>query len=223
MIRNILSIVATPIGNLTDLSPRAREVLASVDLVLCEDTRVTKKLLDAFEIHTPVDSLHQHTTQKDIDDLVVRLTNGENMAYVSDAGTPGISDPGGKFVAEAVKRGVRVTPIPGASASLAALSVCGFPSDTFTFLGFAPNKKGRNTFFEQVAGIEHTVVLYESKHRILKTLAQLPQDRLMMVGRELTKLHETLYRGVASEILTQLDQTSQKGEFVIVLAPKKWN
>lgn len=219
---NKLYIVATPIGNLKDLSPRAVEVLSTVSVIYCEDTRVTKKLLDAYKIETPTLSLHQHSSDSEVVKAVKRIVDGEPAVYVSDAGTPGISDPGGKLVAVAVKEDIDISPIPGPSASIAALSVCGFPADTFTFLGFPPNKKGRNKFFEKLSNIEHTVVLYESKHRILKTLAELPQDRRIMLGRELTKMHETLYRGNAPEVLAKLELTSQKGEFVIVLAPKNW-
>ena len=219
----ILYIVATPIGNLQDLSPRAREVLASADFVLCEDTRVTGKLLKAFEIEAELSSLHQHSSDSDIAKAVDQLKAGAKLAYVSDAGTPGISDPGGKLVAAAVEAGIDVSPIAGPSALITAMSVTGFPTDKFTFLGFPPNKKGRNTYFKALADIEHTVGLYESKHRILKTLAELPQDRILLLARELTKMHETLYRGTAPEVLAQLEETSQKGEFVIILAPKNWN
>ena len=182
---------------------------------------MTGKLLTTYGIKTPTQTFHQHT--KDPQTLLVHLDKKcTNIAYVSDAGTPGISDPGGKLVAAAVQIGMEVTAIPGPSAVATALSVCGFPTDRFTFMGFPPNKKGRNSYFKSIDDLQHTVALYESKHRIIKTLEQLPQDRHMMLGRELTKMHETMYRGKAPEVINQLNETSQKGEFVIVLAPKQW-
>ena len=218
-----LYIVGTPIGNIQDLSLRAREVLESVDGVICEDTRVTRKLLDRLEINASTRSIHQHSTEKEIQRITQELQEGRSFAYVSDAGTPNVSDPGGKLVAMAADQNAHILTIPGPSAVMAALQVCGFPADEFTFLGFPPHKKGRKTFFENVTGISHTVVLFESKHRIEKTLSELPQERKMMLGRELTKMHESLYRGIAPEILEKLKNDSQKGEFVIVLAPKNWN
>lgn len=215
-----LYVVATPIGNLEDLSGRARDILSRVDLILCEDTRVTAKLLNAIDSTVPRESFHQHSTDAKRSKIVERLTAGETMALVSDAGTPGISDPGGKLVADAVKAGIDVVPIPGPSAAIALLSVSGFPTDTFTFLGFPPQKKGRAKFFEGVANISHVVVFYESKHRIEKTLSELPTDRNLIVGRELTKLHETIYRGTADEVIQQLSTSSSKGEFTIIVGPK---
>ncbi|MDO8624646.1 MAG: ribosomal RNA small subunit methyltransferase I, partial [Candidatus Diapherotrites archaeon] len=154
--------------------------------------------------------------------VVAMLAEGKRVCYVSDAGTPGVSDPGGKLVAAATRAGYGVVPIPGPSAMTAALSVAGFPTEPMTFVGFPPHKKGRKTFFAETAGRSDAVVLYESTHRIMKTLAELPQDRVAFVGRELTKLHETHYRGTVREIIAQLEQTSTKGEFVIVLAPTFW-
>jgi 16S rRNA (cytidine1402-2'-O)-methyltransferase len=219
--KGTLYVVGTPIGNLSDTTQRARDILSRVDLILCEDTRVTAKLLARLEIQNSTESLHQHTDEKKFIKISDRLKSGENIALVSDAGTPNISDPGGKFVEFLVGQHVDIIPIPGASALTAALSVCGFPADKFTFLGFPPHKKGRNGYFDHLTRIEHTIVLYESKHRIIKTLEQLPQDRKLMVGREITKMHETLYRGTASEIIELLEKSSTKGEFVIVLAPSK--
>lgn len=216
-----LYVVATPIGNLEDISGRARDILSRVDLILCEDTRVTAKLLNAIESTVPRESFHQHSTDAKRAKIVERLTNSEAMALVSDAGTPGISDPGGKLVADAIAAGIDVIPIPGPSAAVALLSVSGFPTDTFTFLGFPPQKKGRGKFFDNIATIEHVVVFYESKHRIGKTLAELPENRHLVVGRELTKLHETIYRGTAQEVLEQLATSSSKGEFTIVVGPKQ--
>lgn len=217
-----LYIVGTPIGNISDLSERAKTVLQEADIVICEDTRVTQKLMQRIDADAKLLSIHQHSDDASIDHVLDMILDGHTAAYVSDAGTPNISDPGGKLVSHAVKRDVSIIPIPGPSAITTALSVCGFPADRFTFLGFAPHKKGRQSFFQDIDSIDHTVVLYESKHRIQKALAALPQDRQAMVARELTKMHETLYRGTIEEITQQLENSSQKGEFVIILAPKNW-
>ncbi|MBI1908002.1 16S rRNA (cytidine(1402)-2'-O)-methyltransferase [Candidatus Uhrbacteria bacterium] len=217
-----LFVVATPIGNLADLASRAAETLRTSDVVCAEDTRVTAKLLASIDAHPKVMALHQHSGDAAIGRVLEFLAEGKSVSLVTDAGTPGISDPGGELVARAAEAGFTVTPIPGPSAVIAALSVCGFPADRFSFFAFPPHKKGRATFFREVAEREETVVLYESTHRIMKTLAELPQDRPMMVGRELTKLHETIYRGTAASIADAIAATSSKGEFVIVLAPKHW-
>lgn len=216
----ILYIVGTPIGNLDDMTTRATKILASVDIVLCEDTRVTRKVLDRICSEAITRPLHQHST-----DLEIKKTFNSiygSVAYVSDAGTPGISDPGGKITEIALQEGFEVVGIPGVSAVTMALSISAFPADKFTFLGFPPHKKGRNKYFEQLSMLDHTVALYESKHRILKTLDELPQDRPITVGRELTKIHEITYRGLPAEVKNQVEESSAKGEFVIVVAPKKW-
>lgn len=222
-----LYIVATPIGNLKDITLRALEALQNADVILCEDTRVTKKLLSAYHISKPLESYHQHSRLAKTDAILRMLGEGKNIALVSDAGTPGISDPGGMLV-EAVRErfgnAIKIVPIPGANAALAALSVSGFPADKFSFLGFPPHKKGRKTFFENVGKIEETVVFYESKHRIEKTLKELGSavgEREMMVARELTKQFETLYRGTAEECLLQLKNDKILGEFVIVIRKKE--
>jgi 16S rRNA (cytidine1402-2'-O)-methyltransferase len=210
-----LYMVGTPIGNLEDFSPRALRVLKHVGTVFSEDTRVTAKLLASFDIQVTCKSINEHTTPPAIRKM---LDSAEgDIAYVTDAGMPGISDPGGKVVEIARELGINIVTIPGPSAVTAILSVSGFPTQQFTMMGFPPHKKGRKTFFEQVAKIEHTTVLFESKHRFLKTLAELPQDRLMTVGRELTKMHEEVATGLAGEIADKL--SSAKGEFTIVLAP----
>ena len=222
-----LYVVATPIGNLGDVTDRAKEVLGSVDLILCEDTRVTKKLLFAFGLTTPTESLHQHTTSAKHQRLIELLREGKNLALVSDAGTPNVSDPGGRFVADAVAElgdTLDVVPIPGASALTAALSISGFPADTFTFLGFPPHKKGRKSFFEALDGIAHTLVFYESIHRVEKALSELNRvmpARNILLARELTKLHETLYRGTPAQVTAALEEDTIKGECVFVIAPKK--
>lgn len=221
-----LYVVATPIGNLSDISLRAKDTLAQVDAILCEDTRVTAKLLAVLEIQKPLVTFHQHSDDVRVDMVLERLRNGESLALVTDAGTPGISDPGGKLVQAVAAQlpDVQIVPIPGPSAVIAALSVSGFPSDRFVFLGFPPHKKGRNTYFSSLAEREETIVFYESTHRIEKTLAELGAcigNRLIMVGRELTKLHETLYRGTTAEVTEQLKTTSMRGEFVIVVQAQR--
>ncbi len=217
----MLYVVATPIGNLGDVTERARAILDDVDVVLCEDTRVTSKLMAALKIRPSLRAFHEHTDALARRKIVDELVNGASMAIVTDAGTPCISDPGGFLVADAVAAGVKVVPIPGASAIIAALSVAGIALDRFTFMGFPPNKKGRERFFGEVGSIDHAVVMYESTHRITKTLEQLaPLKRSLIVFRELTKIHETIYRGTAESILTDLERTSSRGEFVIVVVPK---
>lgn len=217
-----LFIVATPIGNLGDVSARAAATLRASDVICCEDTRVTSKLLAALDIKVSLMALHEHSDVRQLERVVELLRDGKSVSYVSDAGTPGISDPGGKLVAHVVAEGFTVVPIPGPSAVIAALSIAAVPTERFTFLGFPPQKKGRQTFFTELAERPETLVLYESTHRIAKTLDALPADRHLVVCRELTKLHETIYRGTSSEVATQLASTSSKGEFVIVIAPKGW-
>ncbi len=217
----VLYLVATPIGNLGDISARALETLRRVDAVVCEDTRVTAKLRGHFGIGTPTVSYHHHSAPASLRGLVERLQRGESLAYVSDAGTPGISDPGGKLVAAAAAAGIATVPIPGPSAVTAALSIAGLPLQSYLFLGFPPHKKGRATFFRTVAASQHPVVFYESTHRIAKALNELERlapERPVVVGRELTKVFETIYRGTAGEVMAQLKASSSKGEFVVIVA-----
>ena len=217
----ILYVVATPIGNLADVSERALETLRAVDTIACEDTRLTKRLLDKYEIKTPTVSYHQHSKATKIDYLLNLLESGKSVALVSDAGTPGISDPGNKLVAAVYESGGQVKVVPGPSAVTAALSVSGLPSDKFVFLGFAPTKKGREKFFTQVADSAMTTVFYESTHRIERALEQLAgvldSERTVVVCRELTKMFESVYRGSAVEVLGQLRVDETKGEFVIII------
>ncbi|HUO75791.1 MAG TPA: 16S rRNA (cytidine(1402)-2'-O)-methyltransferase [Candidatus Paceibacterota bacterium] len=218
-----LYIVATPIGNLSDISERALTVLGTVDAVFCEDTRVTRKLLDHYDIPTRVFAYHQHSDEKVETDIARILSEGKSLALVSDAGTPGINDPGGRLIADLLTRmpDLTVVPIPGANAAVTALSVSGFPADRYQYWGFIPHKKGRQTFFSELAACEDTVVFYESKHRVLKTLQSLTETsptRRFVVARELTKKFETLYRGTPGEILQALGE-DPLGEFVIVAAP----
>ena len=216
-----LYIVATPIGNLQDVTLRAIEVLRTVDLVLCEDTRVGGKLLHHLGLKKSLKSYHEHSSVRDEQFILSELENGKNIALITDAGTPGISDPGNRllqFLANSPQP-IVVAPIPGPSAVVAALSVSGFPTDKFLFLGFPPHKNKRQKFFNEVAESEYTVCFYESCHRIKKCLGELAKvldpKREILVARELTKLHESLYRGTITQILSQ--PIPEKGEFVVVV------
>ena len=213
--------VATPIGNLQDITLRALDILKTADVIACEDTRVTKRLLDHFQISTAMVSYHQHSKVGKIDFFVSKLKEGKNVALVSDAGTPGISDPGRLLVQAAVTEGIRVETIPGPSAVIAALAISGLPTDHFTFLGFLPHKKGRETLIKEIVAANETIVFYESVHRIVKALEQLQAaglNRSMVVARELTKKFETVYRGSAAEILNNLTTEETKGEFVVIIS-----
>ncbi|MGB0757264.1 MAG: 16S rRNA (cytidine(1402)-2'-O)-methyltransferase [Patescibacteria group bacterium] len=217
-----LFVVATPIGNLSDITYRAVEVLQEVDLVVCEDTRVTQKLLKRYDIDVKLATYHHHSDDKVADKIVEDLQSGKDIAYVSDAGTPGISDPGNKLVEIVTKQSpeVTITPIPGASAVISALSVSGFPTDNFLFKGFIPHKNKRLKYLQEIANTSEVVVFYESVHRIEKLLEQIKEimpERELMVARELTKQFESLYRGNAGEVLEKLQSDSIKGEFVIVV------
>lgn len=236
-----LYIVATPIGNLKDITFRALEALKSVDLIVCEDTRVTKKLLVHYQIEKPTLSYHQHSKLTRIKEITGLLKAGKDIALVSDAGTPGISDPGGKLVSILVNEfmskknknslthqlinSLTIIPIPGPSALTVALSISGLPADKFLFLGFPPHKKGRQKFFKQVAESKYTVVFYESPHRILKSLGQLKESlsdkREIVVCRELTKKFETVYRGDIDKVIEAVEADEVKGEFVVIVAPLK--
>ncbi|MBT5503481.1 16S rRNA (cytidine(1402)-2'-O)-methyltransferase [Candidatus Falkowbacteria bacterium] len=214
----MIYIVGTPIGNLQDMTLRAIEVLKNVDVILCEDTRQTRKLVEKFELKKKLISLHQHSSEEKIERLIAEY---EDIAYVSDAGTPGISDPGGKLVQLAIEAGYEVCPIPGPSAVASALSISGYPTDKFLFLGFMP-RKGQQKTLDLMKNSKYTVCFYESPHRIIKTLeklkTELEEDRQIVVARELTKKFETIYRGTAEEIL---EQVKEKGEFTVVISPKK--
>ena len=216
--------VATPIGNLKDVTLRALETLQSVDFILCEDTRVTKKLLNHYQINKPTISYHQHSPDSKTKEIIKLLEDGKNLALVTDAGTPGISDPGNLLIQNLTKNleTIEIIPIPGSCAAIAALSVSGFPTDRFYFAGFPPHKNKRKKFFKELAAREETIVFYESTHRILKTLLELQMfapQRKIMVARELTKQFETIYRGIAEEILEKIKKGPIKGEFVIVMVP----
>lgn len=218
-----LFIVATPIGNLEDMTLRAINILKSVDIIACEDTRQSKKLLEKYEIKKTLVSYHQHSKIAKTDFLIKKLKEGKQIAVISDAGTPGISDPGNILVAKAVEAGISIVPIPGPSALAAALSVSGFPSDRFVFFGFIPHKKGREKMLKQIAEEKKVVVFYESVHRILKTLNSLTDligSRKVVVCRELTKQFESIYRGATEQILKKLKKDKIKGEFVVVIDSK---
>lgn len=216
MDKGILYIVATPIGNLKDITLRALEVLKSADLILCEDTRVTLKLLNHFEIKKTLLSYHQHSDIKKTEEIVDLLRQGKKIALVCDAGTPGISDPGGKLIEEIV--GVAdIVPIAGASALTAAVSASGIAMDKFVFMGFPPIKNKRAKYFKSVEESEYPVVFYESSHRILKTLKELINNPEVIVFRELTKAFETVYRGKAEEVSDKLEKEGPKGEFVVIV------
>ena len=218
-----LYVVATPIGNLADITQRAIDTLRAADLIACEDTRHTSILLRHLGIAAPLTSYHQHSGSVKIEQVVRALGEGKKVAVVTDAGTPGVNDPGGKLVAAAAAAGNQIVPIPGPSAIVAALSVSGLPADDFRFLGFLPHKKGRQTAITGIAAADTTVVFYESTHRILKALEQLAlvlaPDRPVVVCRELTKQFETVYRGSCRDVLQQLQTGVTKGEFVVIVGP----
>jgi 16S rRNA (cytidine1402-2'-O)-methyltransferase len=220
---NTLYLVGTPIGNLGDMTMRGLEVLKGVDTIAAEDTRHTGKLLHHFQIKTPQISYHQHNEQQRIPDLIERLKSGKSIALVTDAGMPGISDPGYLLVSACVAAGIRVIPIPGVTAVITAVSASGLPSDRFVFEGFLPAKgQERRDRLESVSGDARTLVFYESPHRLRQTLADFATtfgvDRQIVLGRELTKLHEEFWRGNISEAIEHYTQVEPQGEYAIVLA-----
>lgn len=217
----MLSIVATPIGNLEDITLRAIRVLKECDYVLCEDTRVTGKLLHHYEIKKPLRRYDSHSGIEIHASVIEDVSSGKNVVLVSDAGTPGVSDPGVLLIQRARTAGVEVEVIPGPSAVTAAVSLAGFAGNKFAFWGYIPNKKGRQTFFKKVGQSDIPVVFFESTHRIMKTLKSLseecPQSKIYL-GRELTKMHEEMLVGSAKELFDKLTEESvkQKGEFVVI-------
>jgi 16S rRNA (cytidine1402-2'-O)-methyltransferase len=221
----VIYLIPTPIGNLEDITLRAIRLLNEVDLILAEDTRVSSKLLKHFEIDTPYQSFHMHNEHKKVQSVLNQLKGGKRIALISDAGTPGISDPGFLMVREALKEGVEVQCLPGPTALIPALVQSGIPCDRFIFEGFLPPKKGRQTRLEQMAQEERTLVFYESPHKLLKTLDQLRihfgADRSLAVVREISKLYESTFRGTIEEGLQFFQSHPPKGEFVIVVAGKK--
>lgn len=222
----MLSIVATPIGNLGDITKRAMDVLASCDAIVCEDTRVTGQLLKLLGLEKkPLVSFHGHTDPRALDPIVERLGRGEHLALVSDAGTPGISDPGYALVSRCAVEGIEVSALPGPAAFLAALSASGLPINRFRYLGFLPLKKGRKTLLASFAEEEDTIVFYESVHRIEKALAELAEalasqpERPVVVARELTKLHEQVIRTTVAGLAEAASTMAKKGEFVVIVGP----
>jgi 16S rRNA (cytidine1402-2'-O)-methyltransferase len=216
-----LFVVATPIGNLEDVTLRALRVLQSVDLIAAEDTRRTARLLAHHGITTPTLSFHQHNTRSRIPQLISRLQRGESIALVTDAGTPGVSDPGVELVQACVQSGIPVDPIPGASAPLTAVIASGFPLVPLTIFGFAPARaKDRTEWLENVLAIQNTVTFFETPHRIAKTMEEVGiklGNRPIMVGRELTKAHQEFIRGTAEELAKMFD--SPRGEYTVVIGP----
>jgi len=223
----MLYVVATPIGNLEDITLRAISTLKNADFILSEDTRVTGKLLHHFEIDTPMISFHEYSEDSKYDKIIELLSDGKNLALVTDAGTPAISDPG-YFLVQTIRKRlpeVKISPIPGASAITALVSVSGINMKEFTFLGFPPHKKGRKTFFEHIieTAAKNPVIFYESKHRVIKaieSIRELAPEKELVVGREITKMFEEIVTGTANEILEHFSQNSNnlKGEFVIIIS-----
>ena len=220
-----LYIVSTPIGNLEDITFRAIKTLKEADLILCEDTRQTKKLLSHYEIPTRTESYHHHSSPEKVEKIIKLLEDGLNIALVSDAGTPGISDPGGKLVEavlEKFEKEIKIIPIPGPSALATIVSVSGLPTDKFIFLGFPPHKKGKNKFFEQIKSFDFPAIYYESPHRLLKNLELVKEilpEKKIVLGRELTKIFEEVVRGSVDEVLEYFKNNKDKvrGEIVIIL------
>jgi 16S rRNA (cytidine1402-2'-O)-methyltransferase len=226
MMKPTLYIVATPIGHLEDMTHRAVTTLSGVDLVLCEDTRVTKRLLERYHIVVPTMSYHAQSSLSKVDRIIDMLREGKSLALVSDAGTPTISDPGCLLVDEvrsALGDDVSIVPVPGASAVMSVLSVSGFPSSQFVFMGFLPHKKGRMTQFQEIGASKRTVVFYESPHRFEKALVSLSSvlapERRICVGREMTKMHEQYIVGTVSEIASHFREHPDRirGEFAIAV------
>lgn len=221
-----LYLVPTPIGNLEDITLRAIRVLGEVDGILAEDTRNSGQLLKHLNISKPLYSHHAHNEHSGVPGVIKMLKEGKSLALISDAGTPGISDPGYLLVKACVENGIKVESLPGATAFVPALVNSGFPTDRFVYEGFLPHKKGRQTRWKALAEEERTIVLYESPHRLVKALEQIMEfiapDRLVMVGRELSKMHEQMVRGTATEVLAYFTAHPDKvrGEIVIVIAGK---
>lgn len=219
-----LYVVATPIGNLSDLTERARGILATVDIVACEDTRTSGVLLSRFGLHKNLVAYHEHNETEAAERLAEQIAAGKSVAVISDAGTPGLSDPGFRVVRACRRRGLPVVPIPGASALVAVLSASGLPTNGFLFTGFLPPKSSaRIGFFQKHRDFEYTLALYESCHRIDKAVAEivatLGDARVICVAKEVTKLHETFFVGPAADVQARLARASLKGEFVLLIAP----
>ncbi len=220
-------VIATPIGNLEDITFRAVRILKEVDLVLCEDTRVTKRLFDKYAISTPTMSYHAQSGEAKVETIFEQIESGKNIALVTDAGTPSISDPGSFLISKVREKfpEIKIIAIPGPSALSSALSIAGVPTDEFIFIGFMPHKKGRETLFREIVNSKRTMVFYESTHRIIKTLTSLSEhlqstSKKVTLAREITKIYEEIVQGSASEVLEILtkDPQKQKGEFVVIVS-----
>ena len=220
-----LYLVPTPIGNLEDISLRALRILKEVDLILAEDTRTTGKLLKHYEIENRLLAYHIHNEHKILENIVTRLSEGETIALVSDAGTPSVSDPGFLLVRECVKNNIKVECLPGATAFVPALVNSGFPTDRFFFEGFLPHKKGRQTRLKELAKLPYTLIIYESPHRLVKSLEQFIEffgaDRPVSISRELTKIHEETVRGNLDEVISYFKDKTIKGEIVIIIGNRE--
>ena len=218
-----LSIVATPIGNLSDITYRSIEVLKSVDIILAEDTRTSSKLLKHYKISAKVDSFHMHNEHKKLNSIIRKIKDGNTMALISDSGTPGISDPGFLLVRECIKNGINVECLPGPTALIPALILSGMPSEKFVFEGFLPVKKGRSKRLNELSNEKRTLIFYESPHRIEKTLNDLSlifgDSKKISVSREISKKFENTFRGTILESIEFYNNNKPKGEFVIVLSP----
>lgn len=216
----MLYVVGTPIGNLDDVSERVLTTLRGVDFILSEDTRTTRKLLSSYDIKTKLESFHQHSSQDRIDYFLNLLEEEEDLALVSESGTPTISDPGARLIDQAHQSGFEITPVPGPSALVTAASVSGFFMNRFLFLGFPPKKK-RDEFFQKIVDSDYPIIIYESPHRIIKTLNDIREvvesDRRILVGRELTKKFESLYRGKVGKVIKKVKEDPNKGEYTIVI------
>jgi len=220
-----LYIVATPIGFLEDITYRAVRILKEVDFIACEDTRVAKVLLDNYEISSELISFNAQSEKKKLQFVIKKILKGNSCALISDAGTPTISDPGIRLVNESIKNEIEIIGLPGANAAILALSISGLPTDSFVFEGFLPQKKGRQKKLKFLADEERTIVIYESTYRIEKLLKELSEympGRFLVVQRELTKKFEESWRGFPKDILESLPYKVIKGEFVLIIAPKKW-
>jgi 16S rRNA (cytidine1402-2'-O)-methyltransferase len=220
IISGALYVVSTPIGNLGDISYRAIHILNSVDLIAAEDTRVTSRLLNHYNIKTKTIPYHSYNQKSQTPKLINKLNNGESLALVSDAGTPGISDPAYELVKACIQKDIKIIPIPGASAFLAALVVSGLPVNRFVFEGFLPQKKGRQTKLNELKDEKRTLVFYESPHRILKTISEFLKyfgNRQCLMGREITKKFEEFFRGSLKELFSYIESKKIKGEIVIVV------
>lgn len=216
----MLYIVATPIGNLEDITLRAIRILKEVDYVFAEDTRVTKKLLNHLEIETTIYRYDEHTKQHQVENIINLLKEGKNIALVTDAGTPCISDPGYEVVDEALKNNIKVVPVPGVSAMTAAASVAGVSMRRFVFEGFLPKKKGRQTLLKSFAEEKRTIMFFESPHRVVKTLKDVEEfigEREVVLIREITKIYEEIVRGTTKELIEKFEDKTLKGEYVIIV------